>query len=123
MNDIRAGPRSLSAPAAAWAAVSPARSARGVPELTYERCRMEASAATEAALFEMDSPDCRPPRRVRVRGDRGRDMAGGHVRQLPSWSSWTEREKIYGGRSRHSAVGVCSLLLVPRETTSSRRGR
>jgi hypothetical protein len=32
-------------------------------------------------------------------------------------------EKIYGGRSRHPAAGVCSVLVVPRETTSRKRGR
>jgi hypothetical protein len=32
-------------------------------------------------------------------------------------------EKICRGWGRHSSVGVCSLLLVPGETMSSKRGR
>ena len=41
-----------------------------------------------------------------------------------SWSVLTVTpEKICGGWGRHSPMGVCSLLLVPGETMSSRRGR
>lgn len=54
---------------------------------------------------------------------RGRQARGTHAPDRPTAQHHSDAQKICGGRSRHSAASVCKVLFVPRETTSSRRGR